>query len=82
MPITGGSANWFAQEGDDTSEETTKTWKRSGPWEKRIKEECEAVKDAVGVLDLPGFSRFELSGDGSAEWLRSVSYTHLTLPTN
>ena len=56
--------------GDDTSEEATKTWKRSGPWEKRIKEECEAVKDDVGVLDLPGFSRFELSGDGSAEWLR------------
>ena len=63
-------ANWFAQKGDDTSEEATKTWKRSGPWEQRIKEECEAVKDDVGVLDLPGFSRFELSGDGSAEWLR------------
>ena len=63
-------ANWFAQEGDDTSEQATKTWKRSGPWEKRIKEECEAVRDNVGVLDLPGFSRFELSGDGSAEWLR------------
>ncbi|MGB1914467.1 MAG: FAD-dependent oxidoreductase, partial [Paracoccaceae bacterium] len=63
-------ANWFAQEGDDTSEQATKTWRRSGPWEKRIKEECEAVRDNVGVLDLPGFSRFELSGDGSAEWLR------------
>ncbi|NCX27213.1 MAG: FAD-dependent oxidoreductase [Rhodobacterales bacterium] len=63
-------ANWFAQKGDDTSEQATKTWKRSGPWEKRIKEECEAVRDNVGVLDLPGFSRFELSGDGSAEWLR------------
>ena len=63
-------ANWFAQEGDDTSEEATKTWKRSGPWEQRIKEECEAVKESVGVLDLPGFSRFELRGGGSAEWLR------------
>jgi dimethylglycine dehydrogenase len=63
-------ANWFAHKGDDTSEEATKTWKRSGPWEQRIKEECEAVKDDVGVLDLPGFSRFELRGGGSAEWLR------------
>ena len=25
---------------------------------------------AVGVLDLCGFSRFSLSGDGAAEWLR------------
>ncbi|MBT0956664.1 FAD-dependent oxidoreductase [Alphaproteobacteria bacterium KMM 3653] len=64
-------ANWFAQEGDDTSEESTQTWKRSGPWEARVKEECEAVRDHVGVLDLCGFSRFNLSGEGAAEWLRS-----------
>ena len=63
-------ANWFAQDGDDTSEEATKTWGRAGPWENRIREECEAVRDGVGVLDLPGFSRFNLSGDGAAEWLR------------
>ena len=54
-------ANWFAQDGDDTSEEATHTWGRSGPWQQRIKEECEAVRDGVGVLDLPGFSRFTLS---------------------
>ena len=64
-------ANWFAQEGDDTSEEATHTWARSGPWEQRIREECEAVRDAVGVLDLPGFSRFNLAGTGAAEFLRS-----------
>ena len=63
-------ANWFAQAGDDTSEEATQTWDRAGPWAQRIKEECEAVRDNVGVLDLPGFSRFNLSGDGAAEWLR------------
>ena len=65
-------ANWFAQPGDDTSEEATQTWGRSGPWEQRIREECEAVRDTVGVLDLPGFSRFNLSGDGAAEWLRGM----------
>jgi len=63
-------ANWFAQEGDDTSEESTQTWDRNGPWAKRVKEEVEAVRDSVGVLDLPGFSRFNLSGEGAAEWLR------------
>jgi len=65
-------ANWFAQPGDDTSEESTHTWGRSGPWAQRIKEECEAVRDNVGVLDLPGFSRFNLEGEGAAEWLRGM----------
>ena len=64
-------ANWFAQPGDDTSEEATQTWNREGPWEPRIREECEAVRDGVGVLDLPGFSRFHLTGPGAAEWLRT-----------
>lgn len=65
-------ANWFAQEGDDTSHEATQTWARSGPWQRRIQEECEAVRDRVGVLDLPGFSRFNLSGHGAADWLRGM----------
>ncbi|MEP5633171.1 MAG: FAD-dependent oxidoreductase [Tateyamaria sp.] len=63
-------ANWFAKDGDDTSDAATHTWDRSGPWAPRIKAEVEAVRDGVGVLDLPGFSRFELSGNGAAEWLR------------
>ncbi|MCR9113501.1 MAG: FAD-dependent oxidoreductase [Rhodobacteraceae bacterium] len=63
-------ANWFAQPDDDTSEEATHTWNRKGPWEQRIKEECEAVRDACGVLDLPGFSRFRVQGAGADEWLR------------
>ena len=63
-------ANWFAKEGDDTSEEATHSWARNGPWAARIKEECEAVRDNVGVLDMPGFSRYTLSGEGAAEWLR------------
>ncbi|MCE8507143.1 FAD-dependent oxidoreductase [Ruegeria pomeroyi] len=65
-------ANWFAQPGDDTSEESTHTWGRSGPWEQRIKEECEAVRDHCGVLDLPGFSRFLVKGAGAAEALRGL----------
>ncbi len=63
-------ANWFAQDGDDTSEESTQTWDRNGPWAARIKDEVEAVRDHAGVLDMPGFSRYALSGEGAAEWLR------------
>ncbi|MBI1416984.1 MAG: FAD-dependent oxidoreductase [Limimaricola sp.] len=62
-------ANWFAKPGDDVSEAATETWDRAGPWEQRLREECEAVRDAVGVLDLPGFSRFDLAGPGAADWL-------------
>ncbi|MBM7066803.1 FAD-dependent oxidoreductase [Actibacterium sp. 188UL27-1] len=66
-------ANWFAKPGDDTTEESTLTWARSGPWEERIREECEAVRDAAGLLDLPGFSRYRLQGDGAAEFLRGLT---------
>ena len=62
-------ATWYAKPGDDTSEESTQTFARSGPWEKRVREECLAVRDAAGILDLPGFSRFNLEGPGAADWL-------------
>ncbi|WP_299423657.1 FAD-dependent oxidoreductase [uncultured Shimia sp.] len=65
-------ANWFAKEGDDTSLAATHTWGRSGPWEQRVKEECESVRDHCGVLDLPGFSRFMVTGEGAAETLRGL----------
>lgn len=65
-------ANWFAQPGDDTSDAATQTWNRAGPWEQRVRDECEAVRDGVGVLDLPGFSRFTVTGDGAADWLDSI----------
>ena len=65
-------ANWFAKPGDDTSFDAAQTWKRAGPWEARIREEVDAVRDGVGVLDLPGFSRFNLSGEGAAEYLRGM----------
>ncbi|MEP9371607.1 FAD-dependent oxidoreductase [Mesorhizobium sp. KR1-2] len=65
-------ATWFAQAGDDLSEESTQTFQRSGPWEKRIREECLAVRDAAGILDLPGFSRFRLQGPGARAWLSTL----------
>ena len=51
------------------SEAATRTWRREGPWLPRVREECEAVRDAAGILDLPGFSRFVLEGPGAGDWL-------------
>ena len=62
-------ALWYARAGDDTSEAGTQTWNRQGPWFGAVKAECEAVRDAAGILDLPGFSRFLVKGAGVAEWL-------------
>ena len=62
-------ALWYAAPGDDTSEAAQRTWDREGPWFRAVKAECAAVRDAAGILDLPGFSRFMLTGEGAAEWL-------------
>ncbi|MCE2736875.1 MAG: FAD-dependent oxidoreductase [Rhodobacter sp.] len=62
-------ALWYARPGDDTSEEGTQTWRREGPWFGAVREECVAVRDAAGILDLPGFSRFRISGAGTVAWL-------------
>ena len=65
-------ATWYAKPGDDISEESTLTFRRDGPWEKRVREECLAVRDAAGILDLPGFSRFRLYGPGARAWLSTM----------
>jgi dimethylglycine dehydrogenase len=73
-------AMWYAKPGDDTSEEATQTWSRQGPWAKRIEEECLAVRDAAGILDLPGFSRYRVKGPGATEWLRGLVTGKLPKP--
>ncbi|MBX3576942.1 MAG: FAD-dependent oxidoreductase [Rhizobiaceae bacterium] len=65
-------ANWYAEPGDDISEEATQTFDRDGPWQKRVREEALAVRDAAGILDLPGFSRYRLQGPGARDWLSSL----------
>ncbi|MDR5012142.1 MULTISPECIES: GcvT family protein [Agrobacterium] len=66
-------ANWYAKPGDDTSEAASETFSRSGPWQERVKEECEAVRDHAGILDLPGFSRFKVDGPGARQWLLGLT---------
>ncbi|UWR22775.1 FAD-dependent oxidoreductase [Sulfitobacter sp. S190] len=42
--------------------------------------ECKAVRDRVGLLDITGFSRFEVSGEGAEDWLHSIFATRLPKP--
>ena len=73
-------AEWFAKPGDDTSWEATQTWTRAGPWEQRIREECEAVRDGVGVLDLPGFTRLLVKGPGARAHVDGLTASRLPAP--
>ena len=69
-------ANWFAENPSEVNDDCMQTWERNGPWEVSIQKECLAVYNHVGVLDLPGFSRFSLSGEGTKEWLSSLIIGH------
>ena len=62
-------ATWYARPGDDISEDAQRTWDRKGPWFGAVAEECAAVRDAAGILDLPGFSRYMITGAGTVDWL-------------
>src|SRR6056297_2252810 len=73
-------ANWFAQPGDDTSEEATQTWDRAGPWEARIREEALAVRDHAGVIAISGFTRIAVEGPGAREHVDGLTASRLPQP--
>ncbi len=62
-------AAWYARPGDETALDAHATNARQGPWFEAVKSECLAVRDAAGLCDLPGFSRFNVSGEGAADWI-------------
>ena len=53
--------------------------KRSNAFD-RVAAECQAVRDAVGLLDISGFSRFEISGAGAETWLNTLLASKLPAP--
>ena len=42
-----------------------------------VAEECRATREKVGLLDISGFSRFEVSGTGAEAWLDHVMASKL-----
>ena len=45
-----------------------------------VAEECRAVREGVGLIDISGFSRFEVSGAGARAWLDRVMASRLPAP--
>ncbi len=66
---------YFAPEGF----EETPSLKRSNAFE-IVADECKAVRDGVGLLDISGFSRFEVSGPNAEAWLNKMFSTRLPKP--
>jgi dimethylglycine dehydrogenase len=66
---------YFAPEGF----EETPTLKRSNAFP-IVAEECKTVREAVGLLDISGFSRFEVTGNGAEAWLDQMMASKLPGP--
>ncbi|NND90658.1 MAG: FAD-dependent oxidoreductase [Granulosicoccus sp.] len=62
-------ATWFAREQDTDAE--VPTYQR-GVWFAAVGEECRAVRDTVGLLDLCGFTKIDVQGEGTSAWLDSL----------
>jgi dimethylglycine dehydrogenase len=45
-----------------------------------VAEECKAVREGVGLLDISGFSRFEVTGPNAEGWLNRVMASKLPGP--
>ncbi len=59
-------AVFFPAAGDPTKPEVSF---RRPAWHAAIARECEAVAERVAVLDLPGFTKFEVTGPDAAPWI-------------
>ena len=63
------SALWFAPEGMEPLE--TVTFKRSNAFE-HVAAECEAVRNGVGMMEISGFAKYEVTDPGAEEWLNRL----------
>ena len=60
-------AVYFPREGDPTG--LPESSFRRPHWHRAVARECEAVEQRVAILDLPGFTKFEISGPGATAWI-------------
>ncbi|MGI9366541.1 MAG: GcvT family protein [Rhizobiaceae bacterium] len=85
--MTAAGCQWGASWGlevplyfaDSPDFEETPTLKRSNAFD-IVAKECKAVRGSVGLLDISGFSRFEVSGEAAENWLDHVMASRLPAP--
>ncbi|MDP5217651.1 FAD-dependent oxidoreductase [Ruegeria sp. 2205SS24-7] len=59
--------------------EETPTLKRSNAFD-IVAEECRTIREGVGLLDITGFSRFEVTGPNAEKWLDTLMASKLPAP--
>ena len=62
-------ALWFAPKGTPPHENAT--FRRSNA-HAAVGEECRAVRESVGLLEISNYGKFEVTGAGAAEWLGRI----------
>ncbi len=55
----------------------THSFRRENVWHGAVAEEVRAVRERVGILDLPGFTKYELKGPGASAHLDYLSCSKL-----
>ena len=64
-------AMWFDR-GGQAYDENDLSFRDKEPWRDAIKAECEGVRDAVGVMDHGGFTKYLVTGHGAEQFLNTV----------
>jgi len=70
-------ATWFPQPGDNAD---YKPGYHRSDWFNTVGAECKHVREKVGLLDLGGFSKYELKGKGASAWLDTMIAGKLPKP--
>lgn len=69
-------ATWFGAE-PGQAEDDTLSFRRDRTWFEAVGREVEAVRERAGILDLPGFTKFMVSGPGAESYLDQLVCTRL-----
>jgi dimethylglycine dehydrogenase len=65
---------WYAGKGVEAKEDYG--FERQD-WFESVGAECKALRSAVGIIDVSNFAKYEIKGEGSADWLNRVVANHV-----
>ena len=60
---------WFAPKGTPAREDATFRRSNAHP---HVAEECRAVRESCGLIEISNYGKFEITGPGAAEWLSKI----------
>jgi len=68
---------WFQEPGDEPLENVT--YRRSNAFD-LVGEECHAVRERAGLLEIANFAKYRVGGPGAGEWLDRIMTNRLPGP--